>query len=226
MLALLDLDEARILARRDGPGDADAARRLLARARERSGSLGVPVIGDQLDARRGGCRAPARGAGRAARAAPAAAPAHRRALRREGDVWRVEYEGRTRFVKDAKGLRHLALLLDNPGVEFHAVDLVGAAEGTTPARRGPTRGGDGDVAVRRGRRRRRRAARRRRPSASTARASRTCAPTSRRPSRSTTPSARPRAREEIGVHRARAVERGRPRRARPAARRRTPSAPG
>src|SRR3954464_8660315 len=49
MLALLDLDEARVLARRDGPGDAEAACRLLERARERSGSLGVPVIGDQLE---------------------------------------------------------------------------------------------------------------------------------------------------------------------------------
>jgi len=70
-------------------------------------------------------------------------------LRREGDVWRVEFEGRTRFVKDAKGLRHLALLLDNPGVEFHAVDIVGAAEGTTAAGRAGV-AGDADVEVRRG----------------------------------------------------------------------------
>ena len=48
-------------------------------------------------------------------------------------MWRVEYEGRTRYVKDAEGLRHLALLLGNPGVEFHAVDIVGATEGTTAA---------------------------------------------------------------------------------------------
>jgi non-specific serine/threonine protein kinase len=72
------------------------------------------------------------------------------ALRREGDVWRVEYEGRTRFVKDAKGLRHLALLLDNPGVEFHAVDIVGQTEGTTaaPGARGSA-AGDSDVEARR-----------------------------------------------------------------------------
>jgi hypothetical protein len=72
------------------------------------------------------------------------------ALRREGDVWRVEYDGRTRYVKDAKGLRHLALLLDNPGVEFHAVDIVGAAEGTAaaPGARASV-AGDGDVEARR-----------------------------------------------------------------------------
>jgi hypothetical protein len=70
-------------------------------------------------------------------------------LRREGDVWRVEFEGRTRYVKDAKGLRHLALLLDNPGIEFHAVDIVGAAEGTAAAgRTGAV--GDADLEVRRG----------------------------------------------------------------------------
>src|SRR5918912_632018 len=47
-LALLDLDEAWILARRAGPGDAEAAARLLARARQRSGTLGVPEIGDKV----------------------------------------------------------------------------------------------------------------------------------------------------------------------------------
>jgi hypothetical protein len=95
-------------------------------------------------------------AGAAAADAVAAAPpapaggatATAAALRREGDVWRVEFEGRTRFVKDAKGLRHLALLLDNPGVEFHAVDIVGAADGGA-VRGGANVAGDGDVAARR-----------------------------------------------------------------------------
>src|SRR4029078_7752397 len=70
-------------------------------------------------------------------------------LHREGDVWRGEFDGRTRFVKDAKGVRRLALLLDNPGVEFHAVDIVGAAEGTTAAGRAGV-AGDADVEGRRG----------------------------------------------------------------------------
>src|SRR6185312_9551377 len=86
----------------------------------------------------------------AAREAPAVATGGTATavLRREGDVWRVEFEGRTRFVKDAKGLRHLALLLDNPGVEFHAVDMVGAAEGTASGGRASA-AGDADVEVRR-----------------------------------------------------------------------------
>ena len=146
MLALLDVDEARVLARRDGPGDADAARRLIAQARARSGALGVPVIGDKLDRVEATL---AREPATVAVAADAATGATTGALRREGDVWRVEYEGRTRFVKDAKGLHHLALLLDNPGVEFHAVDLVGAAEGTTRAPRADA-AGEAGVAVRAG----------------------------------------------------------------------------
>ena len=211
MLALLDLDEARVLARRDGPGDADAARGWSQRARERAEALGVPVIGDSSRAS-GDARPAASAAGRppspSQRAATPAA-----ALRREGDVWRVEYEGRTRYVKDAKGLRHLALLLDNPGVEFHAVDIVGAGRGH---RRAPRR------------------------ATSRATATSRSAPATATPARCSTPGQarvphaprgparrdrggrvvqRPRARRARprgdGVHRARAVERRRPRRARP-----------
>ena len=32
-------------------------------------------------------------------------------------------------LKDAKGLHHLALLLANPGVEFHALEIIAAGEG-------------------------------------------------------------------------------------------------
>ena len=148
-LALLDLDEAQILARRDGPGDAAAARALLVRARERSSAIGVPVMGGRLE--RVEEMVGATGTATASPAATVPAPAEglTASLRREGDVWRVEFEGRTRCVKDAKGLRHLALLLDHPGVEFHAVDIVGAAEGTTAAGRAGV-AGDADVEVRRG----------------------------------------------------------------------------
>jgi tetratricopeptide (TPR) repeat protein len=157
MLALLALDEARILARRNGPGDAEAACRLLAEARERSGALGVPVIGDKLERveRQVGAATPA-GDDAAADGDPAAdgalagGPATA-ALRREGDVWRIEFEGRTLYVKDAKGLRHLGLLLGNPGVEFHAVDIVGAGSGPAPSGTGDARAAaaGGDLEIRR-----------------------------------------------------------------------------
>jgi len=109
----------------------------------------VPVMGGRLE--RVEEMVGATGTATASPAATVPAPAEglTASLRREGDVWRVEFEGRTRYVKDAKGLRHLALLLDNPGVEFHAVDIVGAAEGTTAAGRTGV-AGDADVEVRRG----------------------------------------------------------------------------
>jgi len=151
LLALLDLDEARILARRGGPGDADAARGLLERAHERSGRLGVPVIDDSVALVERMVGAADGAVAKPAQPPPASTAPATALLRREGDVWRVEYEVRARFVKDAKGLRHLALLLANPGVEFHAVDIVGAAEGTAAAAPGAraSTAGDGDVEARR-----------------------------------------------------------------------------
>jgi hypothetical protein len=50
-------------------------------------------------------------------------------LRREGDVWAVGMEGSLFRVRDAKGLAHLAQLLQRPGEELHALDLVAQAEG-------------------------------------------------------------------------------------------------
>lgn len=52
-------------------------------------------------------------------------------LRREGDYWFVEFDGRTARVRDLKGMRHLARLLADPGREFHVLDLVAAERGDT-----------------------------------------------------------------------------------------------
>jgi hypothetical protein len=49
-------------------------------------------------------------------------------FRREGEYWTVSYDGSVVLLKDAKGLRHLARLLADPGREFHVTDLE-AAEG-------------------------------------------------------------------------------------------------
>jgi tetratricopeptide (TPR) repeat protein len=125
MLAVLDVDEARMLARRNRPGDVERARQLLQRGLERAEEVGVPRMDERL----------ARAAAllpvdddQPAPAEPATGPA-KAVLAREGDVWRLDYEGRVLRVRDAKGMRHLALLLANPGIEFHAVDVATAAEG-------------------------------------------------------------------------------------------------
>jgi len=61
----------------------------------------------------------------AGREVPAAAPAEPRSLRRHGDVWEFASGSASFHVKDAKGLQYLALLLANPGQEFHALELAG-----------------------------------------------------------------------------------------------------
>jgi hypothetical protein len=125
MLAVLDVDEARMLARRDQPGDVEQARELLQRGLLRAEEVGVPRLDERL-ARAAAMLPEPDGAPPAAE--PAQGPASG-VLAREGDVWRLDYEGRVLRVRDAKGMRHLALLLANPGVEFHAVDVATAAEG-------------------------------------------------------------------------------------------------
>ena len=45
-------------------------------------------------------------------------------LRREGEVWTVEWAGKTSQLKDSKGLGYIAHLLRYPAQEFHVLDLV------------------------------------------------------------------------------------------------------
>ncbi len=142
MLAVLDVDEARILARRNNPGDVDKARELLQRGLARAEEVGVPRMDERL------ARAAALLQPPEAEAAPPPAPAEgatAAVLAREGDVWRLDFEGRVLRVRDAKGMRHLALLLASPGVEFHAVEVATAAEGGAAAGGGRVGGSSSDV---------------------------------------------------------------------------------
>jgi 2TM domain len=93
-------------------------------------------------------------AGQAGRRSPAAPvmvvpEVSRNRFRREGEYWTVCYEGTVR-VRDAKGLRHLARLLADPGREFHTVDLEAAERQPAPAapRGSRARGGEAELAVR------------------------------------------------------------------------------
>jgi hypothetical protein len=42
----------------------------------------------------------------------------------EGDVWTLWYQGRTVHLRDSRGLRFIAVLLADPGREFHVLDLA------------------------------------------------------------------------------------------------------
>jgi hypothetical protein len=72
----------------------------------------------------------------AAHGQPAAAEANDtggNVFRRDGDVWTVAFGGRTTALKDAKGLRDLAVLLAAPGREVAAADLAAGADGSQAA---------------------------------------------------------------------------------------------
>ncbi len=56
-------------------------------------------------------------------------------LAREGDIWTTSYGGRTARMKALKGFAYLAMLVDEPGREFHVLDLV-AREHPAPERGG------------------------------------------------------------------------------------------
>jgi hypothetical protein len=73
----------------------------------------------------------------------AAAEVSRNLFRREGEYWTVRYDGSVARLKDAKGLRLLALLLADPGREFHAVDLEAADGRAARWARPGTRNGAG-----------------------------------------------------------------------------------
>jgi len=72
----------------------------------------------------------------AARGQPAAAEANGTdgsVFRRDGDVWTLAFGGRTTALKDAKGLRDLAVLLAAPGRDVAATELVAGSDGEAAA---------------------------------------------------------------------------------------------
>jgi hypothetical protein len=45
-------------------------------------------------------------------------------FRKEGDFWTISYKGQTIHLKNSKGLQYLALLLQHPGREWRAIDIL------------------------------------------------------------------------------------------------------
>lgn len=62
---------------------------------------------------------------------------------REGEYWTIVHQGHLIRLKDTKGLRYLAHLLERPGREVHALDLVVTTAGGSAA--GSPRGDAGEV---------------------------------------------------------------------------------
>ena len=64
----------------------------------------------------------------------AAAPRqHRRARRDDGPIWHLRWQGVAVTVRHSKGVLDIARLLEQPGQEFHALDLMDATGSSTRA---------------------------------------------------------------------------------------------
>ena len=118
LVAMIAIDLARTLVTRPGAGAETLE--LLEEAEALAGELESPAIAE----RAAGVRTVLDGAGPAeAEKIPYKKPTTA-LVSREGEVWAFELSGRTVRVRDSKGIRHLAELLSQPGVEVHALDLV------------------------------------------------------------------------------------------------------
>jgi hypothetical protein len=127
-IVLTALDAAEVLARRSAPGDANRARALVDgvhRDAARQGMGGAVARAEDLRVRLERATAADNGHEGPARTL-------RAVLRREQDVWRVDYEGRSVCLPDAKGLHHLAALLSSPGTSIPAVRLANGARDADP----------------------------------------------------------------------------------------------
>jgi hypothetical protein len=146
--ARLAVDEAEWLRERD-PARAAA---LASEAASLAATMGL----DRLVERARAVVPPARPARAAAPPARATAPAEPaepavNRLSRRGDFWELAAGGTTLHLKDAKGLHHLARLLEYPEREFHTLELVGSesadasAEAAIDAGLAVRRAGQGDA---------------------------------------------------------------------------------
>ncbi|MFV2102894.1 ATP-binding protein [Micromonospora sp. LOL_024] len=112
-------------------GSVPVGSALGGRALGRSVVVGSVVLesadGRQVPAASAGGSVPVGLVSGAAGAGGASGPAYE--FRRDGDVWRLTFDGTTVHLPDAKGLHDLRLLLGRPGVDVPSVELLDPAAG-------------------------------------------------------------------------------------------------
>ena len=129
--------------------DRSRALELLEWALATADTMGMAAVAEGIRTLQATQAAQAGGPATAAPEAAAVAEAASNLFRREGEYWTVCYDGVVVRLRDAKGLRHLARLLADPGREFHVVDLEAADRQPAVAAVGPRgRAGAGELAVR------------------------------------------------------------------------------
>jgi tetratricopeptide (TPR) repeat protein len=132
---------ARMLLTRDSPGDHEQAHTLLNDALQTCLILGLVRLEGEVRE----LRPEVEDVDNQARPLPST----RATFRREGEYWSIVFDDDAFRLKDSKGLRHLAVLLDAPGREIHALELATAVEGHAPVRapsEAELRTGAGDAA--------------------------------------------------------------------------------
>jgi len=109
----------------EGAGDARGkARELLELARSEALAMDMPGLVAKATARLGalGASSPATSARGTAIAAPPSSPAGVR-MTLAGELWTIEHGAARVLMRDTKGLRMLAALVDRPGTDWHVLDL-------------------------------------------------------------------------------------------------------
>ena len=128
LLAITQFDQAVALFRRGGLRDREEARQHLHAATEEFQALGMTGWLRRAEgALRGRGTSP-----RPARDTGTTSAGSTNTFRLDGDYWTILYEGQELRIKDAKGLRDLAVLLANPRKEIHVTDLMAASGNTEP----------------------------------------------------------------------------------------------
>jgi tetratricopeptide (TPR) repeat protein len=136
-IALVAIDEARMLAERGRNGDRQRALALLEEADRVAHDVGLERIVARAEEARlavGEVEAEPKDVVSEGDLAPARESAD---LRWEGDVWTFDFDGNAIHVRDGRGVRCLAVLLANPGVEIHSLELAASP----PAAGSRSRGG-------------------------------------------------------------------------------------
>jgi hypothetical protein len=124
-VALVAIDEAALRTARDEPGDHARALSLLDEARDIAAELGMDHVVERAERMRGAL-GDVDTAAVAVEADPEPAAPVAGTMRCEGDVWTLTLDKHSIHVRDSKGVRYLAMLLANPRVEIHALQLAGS----------------------------------------------------------------------------------------------------
>jgi hypothetical protein len=124
LVARTRVEYAELLMTRDAAGDRLLATELLERALAAARELGMRPL-----ERRAADLLTLTGAARV----PTVRDEHG-VLRQEGEVWAIEHAGAVLRLRDTKGMRYLARLLDEPGLDVPALELVATAAPADAAR--------------------------------------------------------------------------------------------